>query len=388
MRTLLPRLLRSLFAPVPPPGDRLAVAESAPLDPSDLSKPPIVVTDPQSLRAVEAIAKLDAAALGFEQRANPPTPPSGEFVGRLARAKLDRLGERAWQVVRELDVGRLGEVQPQPIKRTLAVKPLAIFGFVVLAGVVTEIVYGQNAAQILTGGTPRMALLGAIGFTVAVNVLAYAAAGIVYAASPNFLVNRGARVGAATLLLLVTLAAVMGLVVGGFDPADPVGGGIAGGGVTTVGVPDTPDTRPLLAAAYFGILAVIALASFLAHLLYLHEHAALRTRKLHHAQRDARVASLDELAQRRAAVAVLRAHIEAVPVAHAHGRVLIAAYAAALRRELDPDLRAHWVGIDYDDTDPQWLAEIARQITAMSGPHQKTSPIVPSVTPGNWTRGA
>jgi hypothetical protein len=348
------------------PEETLVAVQNLPVGPDDLTLPPLIVTDPRAVAAVCEIAERDARSPGMDMHSRDPIPPSANFVAAVGRSKLDRVEERAQAVISAAESGFLG--------RRLAARPalpvsmgmLVYFGLVLLTAAVTEVIYGQTSAQILTGATPDVALLGALGFTLATNLLAWGSASAVHRGRPGLLHNHGVRIGAWTLLMIFGVAVVLGLVVGGYDPAQPIAGGISGGGVTEVVTGATTAHRPLLALAYFGLLTVIICSSFLAHLLHLDQVDRRRVEALKELERLAEAASLDDESRPRVAAEMLQAHLDAVDLVHAEGRRLVAEYNAAFARALnDPDIS--WRPAAYDDSRPVWTARIETYISATRG---------------------
>lgn len=357
---------------------KLAVAESQPLRPFDLRLPPLVVTRPESLEAIAELAEDDARSPAFDRQSgsgqsgsgsggsgSAPRPASADLVLRWSRAGLDRLRERALTVLAALEAGTLGQVEPVPVRRRLHLGSLLPAMVVLVAAVVTEVVYGQNVAQLLTGLDPGWAVAGAVGFTLGLNALAYTAASALHLSRPALLTHRGAWISAAATLLIMLLAVVLGLVAGGFDAAGASGGltgGVTGGGEASATGSGTAAGQPLLADAYCLIIAVIFSASFLAHLIHQHLRDAAYVRDSARAARDAARASLDPQQQRRVAITALRAHLSAVPAAHDHGRGLVGAYNAHLRRLTGIEENERWADLAYVDDDPPWVRELAETL--------------------------
>lgn len=336
--------------------------------PIDVTKPAAVEPNPKAVEKYGALGQADATNHGVDVYSGPDSPaaPSAGIVKTLSRSPLDALGQRFEQVRAAYAAGSYGKSAPSEVSRAKLVGSLwpiiVVIVAVAIAGIISEIVYGQHAAALLTGAAPDQALKAAIAFTLVFNGAALFAAHMAYDAYPAIVRQRGVRMLIGILLLIAVVAAGLGLVVGGYDPIHIQT--VDGGAAASNAVPE-PDTRPLLSMTYFGIIVLITVAIAAGHLLQLHLIDVKFVAKTKTAIAEAADKSLDWGSARALAIAVAQSYLDAIEAAHQQGRHRVGARNAAFRRNCSPEIGDMFDDVMYDDSEPSWAAEVESFITEL-----------------------
>lgn len=359
---------------------RLAAAHNDPVGPADLTLPPAVRTSEDTAQVYAEVGREDAAHPGADEHTGPARPeqPSAQAVRNSSRFPLDRLGERWEQLKAVYETGRLGRVAAVPVRRFRDVIARTwgywvILALVLAAGVTAELVYGFRAAALLTLADPYTALIGAVAFSLAMNGLAWYAAHLVFAGNQNVVRTAGARIALGAFLLIAVLVAVLGLVVGGFDPIQM--STVEGGGAATAATTG-PQGRWTLALAYTLILLTVSAAIAAGHLLILDRTSELEVSLVLDADRRADRASLDPAQQRSLITSLGEAIIAAVPTAHRAGEQYTAVYNASFRHHAPVVVGEMFLDVDYDDSDPDWLPAVRDYLDRLAAqPAEKTASV-------------
>lgn len=357
---------------------KLAAVEDPGQLPVDTTTSASVKHNPAAIETYTELGKADASHPGADEHTGPgrPTQPSTSTVRTWSRAPLEALGEQFFQVKTAYASGTYGMVKAQNVTNIKVLRTLwphlVVLLVLVAAAIITEVVYGQHAAALLTGSRPQQALAAAIAFTIVLNGAAFFAAHWAYDAYPTMVRRHGVKVLGGVLFLIAVVALGLGLVVGGYDPIQI--SGVSGGGEAAVSVP-RPDTRPLLTMTYTGIIVLITVAIAAGHLLFLHLFDSRMVTEVKRAEAHARNSSLDREQRRRVVTAVGDSYLAAIPTAHQEGQRRVSAFNAAFRRHCAPDIGEIFLDVTYDSTNPTWADDAREFIETVKNAEQPSPPL-------------
>lgn len=357
----------------------LAAVEDRGDQPIDVTTPAAIEPNPQAMEMYGKLAHADGVLSGgrdvFTGPESPEAPSAG-LVKTMSRSPVDALGQKFEQVRAAYASGSFGKVVAAVVTRAQVVRSLwpiiVVMLAVVGAGFISETVYGQHAAALLSGATPDQALMAAIAFSLVINGGAFVGVHTAYESHPAMVKQHGGRILLGIGALIVLLALGLGLVIGGFDPVQIQV--IKGGDAANNAVPE-PDTRPLLALTYIGIVLLITAAIAVGHLLLLHLIDVNYVNKTKRAIAEAAEKSLDWAAANALAITVAQSYLDAIEPAHQQGRHRVGGWNTTFRRTLPPELNDMFQDIVYDDSEPTWAHEVRDFIKELEAQQPPTANI-------------
>lgn len=327
---------------------------------------PIVRDNPPAVDAYVALGRYDAEHPGADIHTGPSKPltASWRFVNETAHSPLTALGDWFAQFRTLYREGLLGHRDPEPVpawRVALAAAPLVgVLILLAVAGIITEVIYGQSASALLTAADPTTALASAIAISLSVNGLAIAAGGWVHKTNPSIVRRGGPRVAAITAFLIAALAGTLGLVIGGYD--NLTFATTSGGSATTVNAA-TPPGRPLVTFTYFVIMVMIAFAMAIGHLLIADTLDTKRIELEVKAKAVANSSSVNETERHDLARAICQDTLSAIQDAQRQARVRVQAYRAAFMQSAASELAEVFDFPDLlADTAPAWADDVVAML--------------------------
>lgn len=326
-----------------------------------LTAPPFVFPNPRAVSKYHALGELDARNPGVDQHTGPnkPTQPSARLVITAARSPLTALGDRFALLHAAYADGTLGHVSAPTVRLGQILSHMAglitVLGLLAVAAIITEVVYGKTATELLTGAEDNVALAAAIALSLGVNGAALVAGGWLHKTHPSVVRRHGVKVASVIAVIVASVALALGLVIGGYDSLtfDTV----TGGGATTV-TDQTDLGRPLLTATYTLVLVLVAIAMATGHLLLVDGFETHRVELISKARATAEAQTLGPTAVRELIQSLGLAYLSAIAEAHRQGRLRVETYNAAFRRAAHAELAELFDDVTYDDQEPAWARDV------------------------------
>lgn len=281
----------------------------------------------------------------------------------LAQVPRAALGAVAKTISVAYHSGKLGVVLPEVIKKRTTWLYLLLTAVVVVFVMIFETLIGQRVWQRLVAGiTDDKAIVASLVLTAILAIGAILGARILHARYPGAIPTYGGRLVLSWLILVTATAALLAYVLGGGVQAQPTSGGISGGGPTSAPTFVAENFHLVLALAYFLLLVVANVAILGLHLYEQHQDDTLHVDANIAERKRAHAASVGPDRIDALYVQRLKECLGAVESVNHHGRAVVGAYNAGVRSTVDADLNGIWSPLEFDDSEPAWVAEVNAEI--------------------------